>query len=82
MYGGHRSEGLAQIFKPGDQAPWSGIYKASHDGVHVTEHYVTSLAGEVFPECVQCAAVVRFEAAVSAVYIGAHPHFYRQGPRD
>jgi len=56
--------------------PSSGIYKASHEGVHVTEHYVTALAGEIFPQCLECATLVRFEAAVSAVHIRTHPHFY------
>lgn len=70
---------VARIFKPGDQVPSSGIYKASHDGPHKTEHYITALAGEVFPQCVECAMLVRFEVDVSAVYFAEHPYFYRKG---
>jgi len=73
---------VARVFKPGDQVPSSGIYKVSHDGPHRTEHYVTALAGEVFPQCVECAMLVRFEAAASAVYVAVHPHFSRKRPRD
>ncbi len=71
---------LAEIFEPGDQVPASGVYKASHGRQHLVSHYVTALFGETFPSCLGCSDQVRFELALSAVYVHAHAQFSRLGP--
>ena len=47
---------------------------------HALPHYVTALYGDTFPACLECVDGVRFELAVVAGYIGAHPLFIR--PRN
>jgi len=74
--GGRRAEDLVEMFKPGDQVPASGVYRASH-AKHMGAHYITALFGETFPTCLGCSKHVRFELALSAVYIYAHPQFNR-----
>jgi CheY-like chemotaxis protein len=66
------------IFSPGQIAPFSGIYLVIHDRCHPERHYATVLYGDVFPPCATCTSAVRFELALSAVYVRAHP-FFQQG---
>jgi hypothetical protein len=67
---------VAGIFRSGDKAPCSGIYKALH-GKHGEPHFVTAVYGEIFPECVKCADSVQFELSISSVHVSAHPYFHR-----
>ena len=57
--------------------PSSGLYKVVHAGQHALPHYVTALYGDTFPACLECVDGARFELAVVAGYIGAHPLFVR-----
>jgi hypothetical protein len=68
---------LSGIFRTGDKAPTSGIYKAVHAMNHGEAHYVTALYGDTFPFCLECHDNVRFELAVSSVHVNAHPYFNR-----
>jgi hypothetical protein len=70
---------VSGIFRTGDKAPCSGIYKTVHGTPHGEPHYVTALFGDTFPVCVECSDQVRFELAVSSVHINAHPYFNRGG---
>jgi hypothetical protein len=68
---------MADSFAPGQRAPASGVYRTTHKHEHIISHYVTMLYGETFPPCLECSASVRFELALSAVHINAHPAFKR-----
>jgi hypothetical protein len=68
---------MPEILEPGDRVPSSGLYKVVHAGKHALPHYVTALYGDTFPKCLECVDEVRFELAVVAGYIGAHPLFIR-----
>ena len=68
---------MSEFLKPGDRVPSSGLYKVVHAGRHALPHYVTALYGDTFPACLECVDRVRFEFAVVAGYIGAHPLFIR-----
>jgi len=66
---------MPEIFRPGNKTRLSGVYKVVHGREHSAPHYVTMLFGDVFPSCLKCSDVVRFELAVSATHVNAHPHF-------
>jgi|HubBroStandDraft_5_1064220.scaffolds.fasta_scaffold140397_2 hypothetical protein len=66
---------MADIFRAGDAAPCSGVFKVVHSLEHVAPHYVIALYRDLFPPCKECAEEVRFELAISAVYIKTHPGF-------
>jgi hypothetical protein len=66
---------MPEIFKVGEKAPSSGIYKVVHAGNHAESHYVTALYGDTFPACLKCSGGARFELAASAVHVDAHPLF-------
>ena len=66
---------MANLLQPGSTAPYSGVFKVIHAERHAPDHYVIALYGETFPGCKDCLGKVRFEAAISAVYIKAHPFF-------
>ena len=68
---------MSEVFKPGNKAHLSGVYKVTHHREHVAPHYVTLLFGDIFPPCLKCSNAVRFELAISAVHANAHPHFQR-----
>jgi hypothetical protein len=68
---------MPDIFKPGQTAPASGVYKTTHANGHIAPHYVTVLYGDTFRRCLDCSDRVRFELAVSAVHVEAHPAFRR-----
>src|SRR5690348_13465694 len=50
MQGASRAE---KIFRPGEVAPESGVYKVMHQR-HRESHFATLFQGERFPSCVQC----------------------------
>ncbi len=64
-------------FKAADKVPTTGVYKTVHAGQHVPAHYVTALFGDTFLPCLDCSDNVRFELALSAVHLKAHPQFKR-----
>jgi hypothetical protein len=66
---------MPETFEAGDRAPSSGIYKAVHANLHAEPHYVTALYGDTFPACQKCSRKIRFELAISAVHLNAHPLF-------
>jgi len=68
---------MSKIWRPGDRVPTTGIYKTIHGRQHAPAHYVTALCGDTFPTCLECSDKVRFELALSAVHVNAHPQFYR-----
>ena len=68
---------MPEILEPGNRAPSSGLYKVVHAGQHARPHYVTTLCGDTFPACHECSNEVRFEQAIVAGYIDAHPFFVR-----
>ena len=59
MFGSPRQQMTTQVFKPGDEAPVSGVYLVAH-WEHRAEHEVTLRAGEQFPACSSCHEQVRF----------------------
>jgi len=54
------------VFKPGEKAPQSGIYKVLHYQ-HRLYHEVTILAGQPLPACRRCGQDVRFLLVSAAV---------------
>lgn len=66
---------MFEILRPGNKAQRSGVYKAIHAQQHGEPHYVTVLSGDMFPCCLTCSKQVRFELAISADHVNAHPHF-------
>jgi len=61
-------------FRPGDQAPSSGVYNVYHIA-HAAMHRVIMLYGESFPRCTFCGVNVKFELVHPALYVRAHPLF-------
>jgi hypothetical protein len=68
---------VVEVVRPGNKAPHSGVYKATHAQQHAEPHYVTLLFGDTFPVCLTCSKQVQFELAMSAAHVNAHPHFQR-----
>ncbi|HXY07887.1 MAG TPA: hypothetical protein VEI52_08525 [Terriglobales bacterium] len=68
---------MSDELHPGNKALCSGLYKVIHARQHAESHYVIVLFGETFPSCTECSHHVRFELAMSAVHVNAHPHFAR-----
>jgi hypothetical protein len=68
---------VPEIYRSGDKAPYTGIYKAIHAMKHEEPHYVIAILGDTFPPCLECADDVRFELAISSVHVNAHHHFNR-----
>ena len=68
---------MPNVCSAGDKVPTTGVYKAIHAGRHAEPHYVMALFGGTFPTCLECIDNVRFELALSAVYVNAHPQFKR-----
>jgi hypothetical protein len=68
---------MSDELQPGNRALRSGVYKVIHAQQHAESHYVIVLLGEIFPPCVECSYQVRFELAIPAVHVKAHPHFAR-----
>jgi hypothetical protein len=66
---------MADVIKPGDKALFSGVYQVIHGQEHAQTHYVTAVYGDIFPSCRTCLDQVRFELAMSAVYVSTHRHF-------
>lgn len=48
-----------QVFRAGDRAPQSGVYRVLHER-HRESHLATLFKGELFPPCAHCAKNVRF----------------------
>lgn len=53
------------VYRPGDRAATSGVYRAIHLR-HRMPHEITVLEGETFPPCKRCGLHVRFEMLYSA----------------
>lgn len=68
---------MADIFRAGDTAPCTGVFKVVHSLQHAAPHYVIALYRDTFPPCLECTDEVRFELALSAVYVKTHPAFNR-----
>ncbi len=68
---------MPNIFRAGEKVPTTGVYKVVHSRQHVEAHYITALQGDTFPLCLECSDNVRFEVALSAVHVNAHPLFKR-----
>jgi hypothetical protein len=68
---------MADIYKPGDKVPKSGIYKVAHDSNHTQEHEVTAVIGEPFPPCNHCGPHPRFTLVRAAHHISTHEAFKR-----
>lgn len=58
----HSSE---EIFRTGELAPETGIYRVVHTG-HRLPHEVVILKGQRFPRCSKCTSSVLFELAHAA----------------
>jgi hypothetical protein len=72
---------MPKTFEAGNRAPSSGVYKVVHGRQHVEPHHVTVLYGDTFPACLECLHRVRFELAIPAAHINAHPLFMRAQTR-
>ncbi|MFC4232142.1 YjzC family protein [Parasediminibacterium paludis] len=66
---------MAEIYKPGDEVPNSGIYKVVHDNVHTEPHEVTCIKGNRFPPCNHCGKHPQFTLVRAAWHINNHPSF-------
>jgi hypothetical protein len=66
---------MADVYKPGDEVPQSGIYKVVHDTQHSDEHEVTCVYGEKFPPCNHCGDHPRFSLVRAAIHVRWHKHF-------
>jgi hypothetical protein len=66
------------VFKPGEKAPQSGIYKVLHYQ-HRLYHEVTVLAGQSLPSCRRCGKDVRFQLVSSAVPVEDDADFQAPG---
>jgi hypothetical protein len=67
---------MADVYKPGQEVPSSGIYKVVHDTVHKgEEHEVTAVKGEPFPPCNHCGHHPRFTLVRAAHHIKNHKNF-------
>ena len=58
-------------FRPGENAPASGVYAAYHLA-HAAAHHITVLYAEPFPRCRSCGDGVKFELVLPALYVRAH----------
>ena len=65
---------MADVYKPGDVVPNSGIYRVTHDPAHAQEHEVTCVKGKIFPPCRGCKHP-RFVLVKAAHHIETHEHF-------
>ena len=69
----------AELFKPGDTVPTSGIYEAIHDKLdgddHAQPHPVIAASGERFPPCRVCLGQARFRLLQAADFVDADNHF-------
>jgi hypothetical protein len=61
-------------YKPGDEIPWSGIYRVTHAPAHMVEHEVTCIQGKLFPPCRDCDHP-RFVLVHAADHVEHHEHF-------
>jgi hypothetical protein len=68
---------MRDVFKAGDRAEFSGIYKVNHGKNHAEAHEVTAIYGDIFPSCLECLSAVQFELKTSAVHVSAHHNFNR-----
>jgi len=68
---------MPEVFRVGQKVPTTGVYETVHAHEHVPAHYVTALSGDTFPACLECSDEVRFELALSAIHVRAHPQFMR-----
>ena len=59
---------MIYVFRPGNKAPHSGVYKVTHAQHHAEPHDVTLLFGDTFPVCLTCSKQVQFEVAISAAH--------------
>jgi hypothetical protein len=66
---------MADIYKPGDEVPKSGIYRVVHDVEHSEEHEVTCIIGKEFPPCNHCGQHPRFTLVRAAHHIANHKWF-------
>lgn len=66
---------MADIYRPGQEVPASGIYTVVHDRVHRDTHEVTCVKGERFPPCNKCGEHPRFQLVRAAHHIRNHEHF-------
>jgi hypothetical protein len=48
-----------KVYRPGDVAPQSGVYRVVHDG-HRSDHEVSFFKDEMFPSCLRCGPAVGF----------------------
>jgi hypothetical protein len=65
---------IGDTFKPGEEVPRSGIYRAIHEH-HAQEHEVTCVLGKKFPPCNHCGHHVRFVLVLAAQDISSNGHF-------
>jgi len=63
------------VFKPGDEVPRSGIYRAIHAKEHTKTHEVTCDYSDRFPPCGSCGEDVRFVLVLGAQHITSHENF-------
>jgi len=66
---------MPDVYRAGEKVPATGVYKAVHTKEHIPTHYVTALFGDTFPACSECSDKVRFQLAMSAIHVEAHPQF-------
>ena len=71
----------AELYKPRDSVPESGIYDVFHDCLdgheHAAPHPVTAIRGALFPPCRACHIHVRFRLRHAAEHVDADELFQR-----
>jgi hypothetical protein len=74
MQGASKAE---KVFRPGEVAPESGVYKVTHQR-HRETHLATLFQGERFPPCVRCGEAVKFALLRPARLIGEDTDFKKE----
>jgi hypothetical protein len=70
-----QEDSMAQVYKPGQIVPHSGVYAITHDPVHADmPHEVTVIKGRRSPTCRHCKGVI-FQLAHAAKHASELEHF-------
>ncbi len=78
---GKGSHDPATVFRPGDLAPHTGIYRVIHHR-HRPEHDVIVICGEELPACRTCKGAVRFTIQITGKHVTHDFDFARTQPVD
>jgi hypothetical protein len=69
---------MPNALQAGESVPSSGACKVVHSGRHSEARYVVALREETLPGCSRCSDQVKFQLALSAVYVVTHSFFHSE----